>query len=54
MSEPDRKKLTISLAPADLALIGELKELTGAYSMSEVVRDALRLAAAIAREKFKK
>lgn len=42
MKEAVRKKITISLTEADAALIGEIEELTGAYSMSEVVRDALR------------
>jgi len=46
----ERKKITISLSPADLALIEEIGKATGAYTESEVVRDALRLAAKTARE----
>ena len=46
-----RVKVSISLSEADYALIDELGELTGAYTTSEVVRDALRQAVRIARMK---
>lgn len=49
--KPPREKLTVSLAADDLALIDEIKLLTGAYTSSEVVRNALRQAAQIARER---
>lgn len=37
-----RQKLTISLSESTLHLMGELKELTDADTMSEVVRNAIR------------
>jgi Arc/MetJ-type ribon-helix-helix transcriptional regulator len=39
-----KRKLTVSLSVDDMKLLTELGRLTGAYSASEVVRDAIRLA----------
>ncbi len=50
MIDAPRKKITLSMSEADIALIDEIGKLTGAYTASEVVRDALRQAARIARE----
>lgn len=36
------KKITVSLREVDANIIGELMKLTGAYTISKVVRDALR------------
>lgn len=43
MIEDKRKKVTVSLSEVDASLIDEIADLTGAYTASEVVRDALRL-----------
>jgi len=51
---PPNEKLTISLAAADLALVGKIMKLTGAYTKSEVVRDALRLRYAALTDNEKK
>jgi Arc/MetJ-type ribon-helix-helix transcriptional regulator len=50
MKNPPHVKITVSLAEADKKLIDELMEITGAYTVSEVVRDALRQTRRILRE----
>jgi hypothetical protein len=40
--EREMRKITVSLSQADYELIAKIKQATGAYTSSEVVRDALR------------
>lgn len=39
---PKRRKLTVSLWEDDIATLNELFEMTGADTLSEVVRDCIR------------
>ena len=49
----ERIKITVCLTQADADVLQDLIKRTGAYTLSEAVRDAIRLASSIEKESAK-